>query len=131
MRSKINQKRFLSGTFSQAKLVIRVRVLCLHVAALNLCLLNSTIKLVLADVLSVVFICKYSKRRHVYTVINIQISPTTCYADLKLRRLLSEGGGHSKHVRSKGVYFKVRHHFVHQKCYIFENNRTYIKGLFT
>ena len=72
MRSKINQKRFLSGTFSQAKLVIRVRVLCLIlVATLNLCLLNSTIKLVLADVLSVVFICKYSKRRHVYTVINI------------------------------------------------------------
>lgn len=71
MRSKINQKRFLSGTFSQAKLVIRVRVLSLLVAALNLCLLNSTIKLVLADVLSVVFICKYSKRRHVYTVINI------------------------------------------------------------
>ena len=71
MRSKINQKRFLSGTFSQAKLVIRVRVLCLNVAALNLCLLNSTIKLVLADVLSVVFTCKYSKRRHVYTVINI------------------------------------------------------------
>ena len=71
MRSKINQKRFLSGTFSQAKLVIRVRVLCLHVAALNLCLLNSKIQLVLADVLSIVFICKYSKRRHVYTVINI------------------------------------------------------------
>ena len=71
MRSKINQKSFLSGTFSQAKLVIKVGVLCLHVTALNLCLLNSKIKLVLADVLSVVFICKYSKRRHVYTVKNI------------------------------------------------------------
>ena len=67
---------------------------------------------------SVGFSCKYSKRRHVYTVINISTSTPTCYTDLKLSRLLSGGSGHSKHVRSKGVYFKVRHHFAHQKCYV-------------